>query len=217
MKKTLTTLRVIGLLAAAAAVPAGAPAFAQEPTPTIEEKTAGMQVIPGFIPLFWEDATGKLYAEFGAMDEEFLYQVSLASGLGSNPVGPRPRPVEHDRDLPADPDRAAGAAPRTQLPLPARSATIPTRCGRCAMRSRPRSIGGSRWRRRPTTACWWMRPTSSCGTPMERRRGSGAPGRGASPWTGAGAPSTCRTPRGSPTTPRSRPCSPSRVTRQVGW
>ena len=87
MKKTLTTLRAIGLLAAAAAVLAGAPAFAQEPTPTIEEKTAGMQAIPGFIPLFWEDATGKLYAEFGAMDEEFLYQVSLASGLGSNPVG----------------------------------------------------------------------------------------------------------------------------------
>ena len=87
MKKTLTKLRAIGLLAAAAAVLAGAPAFAQEPTPTIEEKTAGMQAIPGFVPLYWDDATGKLYAEFGAMDEEFLYQVSLASGLGSNPVG----------------------------------------------------------------------------------------------------------------------------------
>ncbi len=55
--------------------------------PTIEEKTSGMTAISGFVPLYWDDATGKLYAEFGDQEKEFLYQVSLASGLGSNPVG----------------------------------------------------------------------------------------------------------------------------------
>ena len=71
---------LIGLLFA----PAG---FSQEPPPGIAEKTAGMTPISGFVPLHWDEASGKLYAEFGPLEEEFLYQVSLASGLGSNPVG----------------------------------------------------------------------------------------------------------------------------------
>ena len=71
---------------AALAVLLSVPAFAQEPPPTIEAKTAGMTAISGFIPLYWDEATGKLYMEFGALEEEFLYQVSLASGLGSAPV-----------------------------------------------------------------------------------------------------------------------------------
>ena len=62
------------------------PAFAQELPPTIEAKTAGMTAISGFVPLYWDKATGKLYMEFGKMEEEFLYQISLASGLGSAPV-----------------------------------------------------------------------------------------------------------------------------------
>ena len=75
-----------GVLLLAAAL-LSAPAFSQDGTPTIEDKTSGMTAISGFVPIYWDDATGKLYAEFAEMDEEFLYSVSAASGLGSNPIG----------------------------------------------------------------------------------------------------------------------------------
>ena len=55
--------------------------------PTVEEMTAGMQAISGFFNLYWDDAAGSLFWEIEELDTEFLYQVSMASGLGSNPVG----------------------------------------------------------------------------------------------------------------------------------
>src|SRR5262245_54524881 len=54
---------------------------------SISDKTAGMQRLEGFFDLYWEESSGKLYWEIDHFDREFLYQVSLASGLGSNPVG----------------------------------------------------------------------------------------------------------------------------------
>lgn len=54
---------------------------------SIAEKTAGMKRLEGFFDLYWDESTGKLYWEIDSFDREFLYQVSLASGLGSNPVG----------------------------------------------------------------------------------------------------------------------------------
>ena len=70
-----------------AAAFAATPVFSQDAPPTIEEKTSGMEPISGFVPLFWDERTGHLFAEFAEMDEEFLYSVSAASGLGSNPIG----------------------------------------------------------------------------------------------------------------------------------
>ena len=67
------------------ALPAGAAAF--QAVPTIEEKTSGMTAIEGYFDIYWEEATGKLYWEIERWDTEFLMAVSLASGLGSNPVG----------------------------------------------------------------------------------------------------------------------------------
>lgn len=55
--------------------------------PTIAEATEGLQAITGFFNLYWDDATGSLFWEIGELDSEFLYQVSMGSGLGSNPVG----------------------------------------------------------------------------------------------------------------------------------
>ena len=75
--------------AAALAVLAG-PVHAQEQAsglPTIEEATAGLQAITGFFNLYWDDDTGSLMWEIDALGSEFLYQVSMGSGLGSNPVG----------------------------------------------------------------------------------------------------------------------------------
>jgi hypothetical protein len=55
--------------------------------PPIAEKTTGTKAMPGFFNLYLDEAAGKLYWEIDKLDTEFLYQVSMASGLGSNPVG----------------------------------------------------------------------------------------------------------------------------------
>ena len=55
--------------------------------PTITEKTQGMQKLDGYIPLFWQASSGKLFMEIGRFNQELLYQISLPAGLGSNPVG----------------------------------------------------------------------------------------------------------------------------------
>jgi acetamidase/formamidase len=53
----------------------------------IAAKTKGLRKIDGFIPLYWDEPQGKLWVEISRFDKEFLYQVALASGLGSNSVG----------------------------------------------------------------------------------------------------------------------------------
>ena len=55
--------------------------------PSIATKTTGMRALPGFFTLYWDEGAGKLYWQIDHLDTEFLYQVSMASGLGSNPVG----------------------------------------------------------------------------------------------------------------------------------
>jgi len=59
----------------------------QEALPTIEEKTEGMRSIPGFLPMYWEESTGKLWMEVERFDTEFLNLTGLAAGLGSNDIG----------------------------------------------------------------------------------------------------------------------------------
>jgi hypothetical protein len=55
--------------------------------PSIEDKTDGMAHWPGFFDLFWAEDENKLYLQVDRWGEEFLHQVSLPTGLGSNPVG----------------------------------------------------------------------------------------------------------------------------------
>src|SRR5580704_15173399 len=64
---------------------AGAPAAGR--TPTIEERTAGMQKIEGYFPLYWDDRTGYLWLEISRFDSDFLLTDGLAAGLGSNDIG----------------------------------------------------------------------------------------------------------------------------------
>ena len=61
-------------------------ANAQE-MPTIGETVADSAVIDGYFNLYWDDASGNLYWEIDKLDTEFLYQISMGSGLGSNPIG----------------------------------------------------------------------------------------------------------------------------------
>jgi len=74
--------RVLSLLVLAASGVSVAQA-----TPSIAERTRGMVRMEGFVDLYWDAATGHLFLETEPAGKELLYQVSLASGLGSNPIG----------------------------------------------------------------------------------------------------------------------------------
>jgi hypothetical protein len=58
-------------------------------TPTIAEKTAGAEKLPGYFNLYWDAKQGKLWLEIDKdnWDKEFLYQSSLPAGIGSNDIG----------------------------------------------------------------------------------------------------------------------------------
>src|SRR5215216_6911764 len=67
-----------------------APASAQEQRQarkTFAELTRGLQKLDGYFPLYWDAEEGKLLLEISRFDSEFLYQVSLPTGVGSNPLG----------------------------------------------------------------------------------------------------------------------------------
>ncbi|PCI77596.1 MAG: peptidase [SAR86 cluster bacterium] len=55
--------------------------------PSIEDTVADASRMAGYFNLYWEESTGKMYWEIDKLDTEFLYQISMGSGLGSNPVG----------------------------------------------------------------------------------------------------------------------------------
>ena len=62
-------------------------AFAQTPTPSIDEKTRGLQKLDGFFPLYWDSRAGTLFIEVPRFDTEILYVTALSAGLGSNDIG----------------------------------------------------------------------------------------------------------------------------------
>lgn len=59
----------------------GGPGGATAASPAAREK------LDGFVPLYWDAATGRLLMEINRFGEEMIWQVSLASGVGSNPIG----------------------------------------------------------------------------------------------------------------------------------
>ncbi len=54
---------------------------------TISKYTENLREIDGYIPLYYNDEAGKMYIEISRLKDEFLYQVSLPTGVGSNPIG----------------------------------------------------------------------------------------------------------------------------------
>ena len=84
----LTRLSVLVTLALIALCGLARPAEPQAPSlPSIEQHTEGMTQMDGFFDLYWDNANGSLFWEISELDTEFLYQISMGSGLGSNPVG----------------------------------------------------------------------------------------------------------------------------------
>lgn len=82
---TRLTLVLAFLFAVLSGLPTGV--AAQAPLPSIADKTKGMTKMEGLFNLYWQESTGSLFWELGDLDTEFLYLVSMGSGLGSNPVG----------------------------------------------------------------------------------------------------------------------------------
>jgi len=56
-------------------------------TASIAEKTKDAQKLTGYFNLYWDAKAGKLWLEIDKWDAEFLYQSSLAAGVGSNDIG----------------------------------------------------------------------------------------------------------------------------------
>jgi hypothetical protein len=63
------------------------PALGQAVPVKIGERTRQWTRMDGFVPMYWDELSGKLYLEISRFDQELLYQTSLPAGLGSNPIG----------------------------------------------------------------------------------------------------------------------------------
>src|SRR3954451_5662306 len=65
----------------------GGKAAAGGPIQSIDARTAGMQKIDGFYPMYWDERTGSLFVEIPKLDTDILLNTGLAAGLGSNDIG----------------------------------------------------------------------------------------------------------------------------------
>jgi hypothetical protein len=61
------------------------PVISQEQS--FESKIKDLQKIDGYMPLYWDVKSGKMLMEISRFNTEFLYQISLPAGVGSNPIG----------------------------------------------------------------------------------------------------------------------------------
>lgn len=67
---------------------AHASAAQERPAPkSFAQTTRGLQKLDGYFPLYYDAERGTLLLEIPRFDTEFLYQVSLPTGVGSNPLG----------------------------------------------------------------------------------------------------------------------------------
>ncbi|MDZ7716605.1 MAG: zinc-dependent metalloprotease [Balneolaceae bacterium] len=59
----------------------------KDKTPTISEKTEGLEKHEGYFTYYWDEAKGKVWLEIDKLNKEFLYINSLTAGIGSNDIG----------------------------------------------------------------------------------------------------------------------------------
>ena len=77
------SLAAVAALVLAAACGGGAGTGAGESTATL----ADAERMAGFVDLYWDEPTGRMILGIRALDEPFIYQASLARGVGSNDLG----------------------------------------------------------------------------------------------------------------------------------
>ena len=61
--------------------------LAQEKVPSISSFTEHMKKHQGLFDFYWDDRSGKIWLEIENLNQEFLYQISLPTGIGSNDIG----------------------------------------------------------------------------------------------------------------------------------
>jgi hypothetical protein len=81
MRRLLLTILTIVLALSSAA------AQGKTESKSFSALTRGLQKLDGYIPVYWDAEGGKLLMEISRFHQEFLYQVSLPTGVGSNPLG----------------------------------------------------------------------------------------------------------------------------------
>lgn len=92
MTRTPPALRiVVALLLALASLASPGHVRAQsgstEPLPSIADKTAEMERMDGFLPLYWDAQMGELWMEIPQLDTEMIHFTGYGAGLGSNDLG----------------------------------------------------------------------------------------------------------------------------------
>src|SRR5262249_28032371 len=89
LKAELRTAAAAVLITALMSLPAWSQdkVFDKSSDKSITGKTAGMRKIARYMPLYLDEAGGRLLMEISRFQKEFLYQVSLPAGVGSNPLG----------------------------------------------------------------------------------------------------------------------------------
>jgi hypothetical protein len=85
MRRFLVTL----VLATLGLAQSQSPKPSSKPLPSIADKTANMQALPGFIPDYWEAREGALFLRIDKdkWETPFILYESLPNGVGSNDIG----------------------------------------------------------------------------------------------------------------------------------
>ena len=132
-------------------VPAG-------PPPTIEQRTAGMQKLDGYFPLYWDERDRqRCSSRFRASTRSSSTRPGSRPGSGSNDIGLDRGSRVRGSIVTLSARRSARAAWCSRTNRSARRAPTPRSASRWRTRSRSRSCGASPWRRRATATCWWTR------------------------------------------------------------
>ncbi len=87
MSKRIFCKMVAFVILVGALVPCVMPQGTSGQAASIAEKTKDAQKLAGYFNLYWDAKAGKLWLEIDKWDAEFLYQSSLAAGVGSNDIG----------------------------------------------------------------------------------------------------------------------------------
>jgi hypothetical protein len=149
--------------------------------PAIADRTAGMQKLDGFMPLYWDEPSGTLFMEVGRWNQELIHLAGLSSGLGSNDIGLDRAQLGGTRIV-----KFERVGPKVFMTEPNYD-------------YRADSPDAAERKARPTGACSSISPTSSCATRTASPGGSGP----AIDSIGRAARSTSPARRASRRTPRS--------------
>lgn len=82
--QTMKTILLSLLILVCFCISAAPQATGRKSISSVVEK---MQKIDGFVPVYINADDGKIYIEISRLNSEFLYLVSLPTGVGSNPIG----------------------------------------------------------------------------------------------------------------------------------